>query len=92
MHRVGTNVTVTQIKEMDRNGLIERNLINAPIKDTAPVPDGGYTIVRFFANNPGQLILFQMLKTNLRNSFILRLLAVPLPFVFSHRSRNGLNI
>ena len=53
MNRLGSNVTVQQIREMDEMGLIERNLVNAPIKDTVSVPDGGYTIVRFVANNPG---------------------------------------
>lgn len=53
MQRVGKNVTVDQIKAMDRNGQIKRNLVNAPVKDTVPVPDGGYTVIRFVANNPG---------------------------------------
>lgn len=58
MERVASNVTVDQIKEMDRNGLIKRNLVDAPIKDTVAVPDGGYTIVRFVATNPGNFIIF----------------------------------
>lgn len=53
MERVGTQVSIDQIKTMDKNGLIRRNLIDAPIKDTVPVPDGGYTIIRFMATNPG---------------------------------------
>lgn len=55
MERVGTQVSIDQIKTMDKNGLIRRNLIDAPIKDTVPVPDGGYTIIRFMATNPGIL-------------------------------------
>jgi len=27
--------------------------VNAPIKDTVTVPDGGYSMVRFRADNPG---------------------------------------
>lgn len=30
-----------------------RNLKDPPFKDTVTVPDGGYTIVRFKADNPG---------------------------------------
>lgn len=53
MQRVGKNVTVDQIKALDKKGAIQRNLDRAPLKDTVTVPDGGYTIVRFHANNPG---------------------------------------
>lgn len=54
MERVGKNVTVDQIKKLDSEGLIKRKLSHAPIKDTVTVPDGGYTVVRFHANNPGK--------------------------------------
>ncbi|KAI9555735.1 hypothetical protein GHT06_018250 [Daphnia sinensis] len=53
MERVASNVTVDQIRAMDENGQIRRNLVDAPIKDTVAVPDGGYTIIRFMATNPG---------------------------------------
>ncbi|TRY73881.1 hypothetical protein TCAL_12804 [Tigriopus californicus] len=39
--------------DMDQKGLIERNLIDPPLKDVATVPDGGFTIFRFQADNPG---------------------------------------
>lgn len=58
MQRLGRNITLDQVKNMDANGKIKRNLVNAPIKDTVPVPDGGYTIVRFMATNPGILLGF----------------------------------
>lgn len=32
---------------------IKRRLSGAPVKDTVTVPDGGFTIIRFVANNPG---------------------------------------
>ncbi|CAH1282323.1 unnamed protein product [Diabrotica balteata] len=57
MERMGTNVTVEQVQQRDADGLIKRNLVNAPTKDTVTVPDGGYTIVRFKADNPGYWIL-----------------------------------
>ncbi|XP_015121329.1 laccase-1 [Diachasma alloeum] len=53
MARIGKSVTVDQIKELDAAGRIERRLDSAPLKDTVTVPDGGYTIVRFYADNPG---------------------------------------
>lgn len=56
MERMGRNVTVQEVKNRDELGLIERNLLNAPLKDTVTVPDGGYTIVRFQASNPGKCI------------------------------------
>lgn len=54
MERMGHNVTVDEVKSRDEKGLIKRNLLNPPIKDTVTVPDGGYTIVRFQASNPGK--------------------------------------
>ncbi|KAJ8670519.1 hypothetical protein QAD02_001778 [Eretmocerus hayati] len=46
-------ITVAQVQQLDRQGRIHRNLNRAPLKDTMKVPQGGYTIVRFYANNPG---------------------------------------
>lgn len=53
MERLGKNVTTEEILELDNNNLLMRNLENPPIKDTVTVPDGGYTIIRFIASNPG---------------------------------------
>lgn len=53
MERVGNNTTVDEILALETQGSIKRNLINPPVKDTVTVPDGGYTIVRFIADNPG---------------------------------------
>ncbi len=56
MERVASSVTVDQIRAMNENGLIRRNLLDAPIKDTVAIPDGGYTIIRFLATNPGRSV------------------------------------
>lgn len=42
-----------QVKQLDRYNLLKRNLKSPPVKDTVTVPDGGYTILRFEASNPG---------------------------------------
>lgn len=53
MGRLGEETTMKKVKELDAAGQIERNFDNPPTKDTVTVPDGGYTIIRFFATNPG---------------------------------------
>lgn len=57
MERVGNHTTVEEIEQMDRDGRIVRNLRTAPLKDTVTVPDGGFTILRFIADNPGKLLM-----------------------------------
>ncbi|XP_063978189.1 uncharacterized protein LOC135163015 [Diachasmimorpha longicaudata] len=39
--------------ELDRAGLLKRDFDRPPVKDTLATAAGGYTIVRFFADNPG---------------------------------------
>lgn len=53
MEKLGSSVTLNEVKKRDEAGLIHRNLENAPLKDTVTVPDGGYTILRFHASNAG---------------------------------------
>ncbi|XP_075156466.1 multicopper oxidase 1 [Haematobia irritans] len=53
MERLGKNVSIEMIKQLDRYNLLKRNLVRPPVKDTVTVPDGGYTIIRFEAHNPG---------------------------------------
>lgn len=53
MRRLNASTTIEQVKAFDKAGLLKRNLKNAPIKDTVTVPDGGYTVIRFKADNPG---------------------------------------
>lgn len=62
IEKIGTNVTLDEVKRRDQAGLIHRNLENAPIKDTVTVPDGGYTILRFHATNPGKKFLIKTPK------------------------------
>lgn len=53
MRRLNASTSVERVKEFDKAGLLTRNLKNAPLKDTVTVPDGGYTVIRFKADNPG---------------------------------------
>ncbi|XP_069112423.1 uncharacterized protein [Argopecten irradians] len=53
MEKLNTSTSVEYVKMRDRIGLIGRNLDRPVTKDTVNVPDGGYTIVRFHAKNPG---------------------------------------
>lgn len=53
MEKVGKNVSEEEVRRLDDAGRIKRNLLNPPKKDTVTIPDGGFTIVRFHATNPG---------------------------------------
>ncbi|XP_012552135.1 uncharacterized protein LOC100174976 isoform X1 [Bombyx mori] len=53
LRRLASDTTIEEVKAFDEAGLLKRNLKNAPIKDTVTVPDGGYTVIRFKADNPG---------------------------------------
>lgn len=48
-------ITLKQIEEMDKKGEMKRNLDKPPLKDTVKVPNKGYVILRFHANNPGEI-------------------------------------
>ncbi len=54
IQQVNDAVTVDEVKKLDADGLIKRNLKTPIAKDTVRVPGGGYTIVRFKADNPGE--------------------------------------
>ncbi|XP_068243053.1 uncharacterized protein [Palaemon carinicauda] len=54
---VGASITRNKVIEEDRKRGLPKNYKNPPLKDTVTVPDGGYTIVRFKADNPGYWLL-----------------------------------
>lgn len=60
LHKVGRNVTEEEVRRLDQDGLIERNLNDPPEKDTVAIPTGGYAIVRFVSSNPGKSRLHQL--------------------------------
>ena len=41
------------MKKLNHEGKISKNLVDPPLKDTVVVPDSGFTVIRFLANNPG---------------------------------------
>lgn len=53
MERLNSSVNLETIQELDKQGKLKRRLFRAPQKDTVTVPDGGYSIIRFVADNPG---------------------------------------
>ena len=46
-----------EVKKLNEAGKIKKNLKNPPRKDNVPVPDAGFAIMRFRADNPGFWIL-----------------------------------
>ena len=53
VEKLNTSIHMDFIKKLDADGLLKRNYDRPPIKDTVTVPVGGYTIIRFLADNPG---------------------------------------
>lgn len=57
MGKVGESTTAEEVAMLDSQGLIERRLESPALKDTVNIVDGGYTIVRFKADNPGYWLM-----------------------------------
>ena len=53
LYQINAAVTRREIELLDLQGKLKRNLRNPVMKDTILVPDGGYTIIRLKADNPG---------------------------------------
>lgn len=53
LERLGSSINVSEVQRLDAEGRIPRNLHDPPTKDTVTVPDGGYTVLRVHADNPG---------------------------------------
>ena len=53
-HQVAPSLPRAVLEGMDARGELRRNYIKPPVRDTVNVPDGGYVIIRFVANNPGR--------------------------------------
>lgn len=55
--KLGETAFMADIKRMDTLGQLKRNLDSPPLKDTVQIPSGGYTIFRFYADNPGAWLI-----------------------------------
>lgn len=44
--------------DLDRRGLLHRQYNLPPTKDTIAVPNNGYVVLRFRADNPGEFLVF----------------------------------
>ncbi|XP_064615588.1 uncharacterized protein LOC135479627 [Liolophura sinensis] len=53
LKQVNISTTMEAVKRLDAEGYIHRNYDNPVQKDTILVPDGGYAVLRFVADNPG---------------------------------------
>ncbi|KAK7040803.1 Mco1p [Halocaridina rubra] len=54
---VDAAITRSEVMAMDARGELQRNFDRPVQKDTVTVPDAGYTIIRFRADNPGFWLL-----------------------------------
>ena len=49
----GNFITRAEVQELNESNQIKKNLKNPPLKDTVAVPDAGFTVLRFLADNVG---------------------------------------
>lgn len=50
------------MRRMDREGLLSRRTKAPPHKDTVPLSNDGYAIIRFRADNPGIITINRRIK------------------------------
>jgi FtsP/CotA-like multicopper oxidase with cupredoxin domain len=53
MHRVGEKTSIAEVQKILEQGLVPLRSLHSPLKDTVTVPDGGFTVIRLRASNPG---------------------------------------
>jgi len=54
----GAGTNAYEIKNLDEQGFLRRKKFLPPFKDTIAVPNKGYVIIRFRADNPGEYFPF----------------------------------
>jgi hypothetical protein len=59
--------------DLDRRGLLNREFNLPPGKDTIAVPNNGYVVFRFRADNPGESTDFQILAITLKRQMFFQL-------------------
>jgi FtsP/CotA-like multicopper oxidase with cupredoxin domain len=71
-HPIEHNVIqLEHVKGWDRDGNIKRNLVDPPLKDTVMVPDVGFVVIRFLADNPGYWMFHCHVDWHLNNGMAL---------------------
>lgn len=62
-------ISLKHALDLDRRGLLHRQFKGPPLKDTIAVPNNGYVVLRFRADNPGyefaQIIFVNSLMTGM---------------------------
>lgn len=46
-------MTLQYYKELEKKNRIQRNFVSPQAKDDIPIPNNGYAVIRFRADNPG---------------------------------------
>lgn len=69
--------------DLDRRGLLHRQFRLPPSKDTIAVPNNGYVILRFRADNPGLFLTLRSKNGVKTLNIICRILVVPLSLFVS---------
>lgn len=50
-------ISLKHALDLDRRGLLHRHFKGPPLKDTIAVPNNGYVVLRFRADNPGRVLI-----------------------------------
>ena len=53
LFQLNESTSLEEVMTLDAKGKLQRQLTDPVAKDTVTVPDGGYTILRLHATNPG---------------------------------------
>jgi len=53
VEKLGSNTSRQDVKNYVESGKVRRNGLYAPLKDTVTIPDGGFSLLRVKASNPG---------------------------------------
>lgn len=82
-----TNVKKINLKhalDLDRRGLLHRQYNLPPTKDTIAVPNNGYVVLRFRADNPGKsLNNCKIIRNNSKKNLIAFIIFIFIHLIFS---------
>jgi L-ascorbate oxidase len=55
VERLGIKTSREEVQQYVESGKVQRKKQHAPLKDTVTVPDGGFSLLRVKASNPGMI-------------------------------------